>query len=152
MLADCLLEAGYRDITVLDISRNALDQARQRLGEHSDRVQWIEADITRFQPTRQYALWHDRAAFHFLLSPKDRRRYIGVMEKALLPDGQAIIATFAPGGPEKCSGLKIVQYDSEALLSELGNRFVLLEQREEIHLTPNGKEQKFGFYRLGRTG
>ena len=152
LLVDCLLGSGYTDITVLDLSAAALDRARRRLGADAGRVEWIDADACKFTPARRYALWHDRAAFHFLTDPEDRKRYFEVLDTAVRTDGQAIIATFAPGGPKKCSGLDIVQHDAGGLLAELGPGWVLMDQCIEYHRTPSGAEQKFGFYRVGRTG
>jgi trans-aconitate methyltransferase len=149
-LAGCLLAAGFADVTVLDISTAALEQAKEGLSEDARRVHWVEADVTRFVPDRTYALWHDRAVFHFLTDPEDRRRYANVLHAALRPGGQAIVATFAPGGPTKCSGLDIVQYSAGELADELGDDMELCEERVEYHATPAGKEQKFGFYRFRR--
>lgn len=149
-LVDWLLEQGYRDITVLDISAQAHAHAQQRLGERARNIQWIEADVTRFMPPHRYRLWHDRAVFHFLTEAADRARYRAALECALEPDGEAIIGTFAPGGPERCSGLPIVQYDAQRIQAELGAGFVLLETRAETHRTPAGKEQLFNFFRFGR--
>lgn len=151
LLVDHLLEAGYRDITVLDISRAALENARQRLGRQAVRVNWVEADITFFTPDRSYALWHDRAAFHFLVEADDRKRYVEALHRGLLPGGQAIIAPFSPDGPKKCSGLDIVQYDADGLQTILGSDMNLLEQGTEEHLTPAGSIQNFGFYRFERS-
>jgi len=150
LLVDHLLNTGYSDVTVLDISSAALQQARIRLGDRADRVRWLETDVTEFQPERSYRIWHDRATFHFLTSTADRTRYLQVLKKALEPGGQAIIAAFAPTGPRKCSGLDVVQYDADRLSSELGPRFKLEEQAEEVHLTPAKKEQAFGFFRFTR--
>jgi SAM-dependent methyltransferase len=150
LLVDHLLDQGYRDLTVLDISSAALAQASSRLGDRATRVTWIEADVTMFTPSRQFDLWHDRAAFHFLTEAEDRQRYLAVLQKALAPGGQAILATFAPGGPAKCSGLDIVQYDAERLGKELGPEFILVEQHEERHMTPAGGEQLFNFFRFQR--
>lgn len=150
LLVDHLLDQGYRDLTVLDISSAALAQASSRLGDRATRVTWIEADVTMFTPSRQFDLWHDRAAFHFLTEAEDRQRYLAVLQKALAPGGQAILATFAPGGPAKCSGLDIVQYDAERLGKELGPEFILVEQHEERHRTPAGGEQLFNFFRFQR--
>lgn len=146
LLVDHLLDQGFRDITVLDISAEALAKASRRLGDRAARVRWIEADVTNFDPPRRFDLWHDRAAFHFLTDPADRRAYMAVLRKALAPGGHAIIATFAPGGPEKCSGLQIVQYDSAGLGAELGPGFDLREQRAERHVTPANREQLFNFF------
>ena len=147
-LADHLLGLGYRDVTVLDISRAALEQAQSRLGGRSNQLNWIEADITRFRPARQYGLWHDRAAFHFLTEAGDRQRYASVLEEALEPGGQAIIATFGPQGPKKCSGLDIVRYDAEKIEKTLGPVFRLLEQQDDLHTTPAGREQQFKYFRI----
>ena len=148
VLAGCLLKAGYRDITVLDVSGAALQQAREQLGRDASQIHWIESDVRHFEPSRRYALWHDRAVFHFLTSEADQRRYIGCLERSLSERGQLVIATFAPGGPKKCSGLDTVHHDADSLLSLLGERWNLLEEQPVVHLTPAGKEQKFGFYRF----
>ena len=151
LLVDYLLGLGYRDLSVLDISRAALDQARTRLGEAASRINWIEADVTSYVADRQFDLWHDRAAFHFLTAKEDRLQYIQVLRKSLAPGGQAIMAAFAPRGPEKCSGLAIVRYDAVKLGDELGSEFILEEQEEESHLTPANREQLFNFFRFRRT-
>ena len=149
-LPACLLEKGFSDITVLDISAAAIRSAQALLGERGEGIHWIEADITRARLERRYALWHDRAALHFLTRADDQARYVDVLNGAVLPGGQAIIATFAPGGPRKCSGLDIVQYDAELLATVLGPGWTLAEQSQENHLTPAGGQQKFGFYRFSR--
>lgn len=147
-LVDHLLDAGFSAVSVLDISSRALAHARQRLGERAGQVQWIASDITGFEPTGTYALWHDRAVFHFLTEAEDRLRYRQVLRRALAKGGQVIMGTFAPGGPEVCSGLPIVQYDGARLQAELGARFRLLETRSELHRTPAGTDQPFNFFRL----
>lgn len=147
-LVDNLLACGFSAISVLDISAQALAHARQRLGQRSQQVHWIDADITQFEPTERYALWHDRAVFHFLTEADDRLRYRQALERALKPGGQVIIGTFAPGGPLRCSGLPIVQYDAESLQAEFGADFELVETRSETHQTPSGKDQLFNFFRL----
>ncbi|MCB0216584.1 MAG: class I SAM-dependent methyltransferase [Chloroflexi bacterium] len=149
-LADALLAEGYRDLTVLDISATALAQARLRLGPAAAAITWIEADVTRFRPQRRYRLWHDRAVFHFLTDAEDRRRYVAALDAALEPDGQLIIASFAIGGPERCSGLEIVQYDAPMLSAALGDAYVLTAQQDLIHRTPAGSEQAFSFFRWRR--
>jgi len=148
MLVDCLLDQGFRDLTVLDISGRSLDRARQRLGSRAPLVEWIEADVTDYEPRRSWEIWHDRAAFHFLTDAADRKRYVAVLQQALAAGGYAIIAAFALDGPQKCSGLDIVRYDARSLAAELGHGFVLEEERSEVHLTPAGSEQRFGFYRF----
>lgn len=151
ILLDYLLKLGFRHITVLDISRAALEQAQERLGDHSLSVQWIESDVTQYVPGQRFELWHDRAAFHFLTADSERRRYVDVLHKALAPGGQAIISTFAPGGPPRCSGLDVIRYDAEKLALELGAEFILEEQREEIHTTPLDRKQPFNYFRFRRT-
>jgi SAM-dependent methyltransferase len=149
-LTEYLLGLGYQALSVLDISLAALEQAKDRLGERAPMVNWIEADVTRFLPDRVFDLWHDRAAFHFLTSASDRLRYVRVLHKTLAPGGQAIIAAFAPGGPVKCSGLDIVQYDAAKLGAELGPEFILEEQAENAHVTPANHVQLFNFFRYRR--
>ena len=150
VLVDHLLGRGYSRLSVLDVSGIALDAARRRLGESARQVEWIESDITAFEPPRKFALWHDRAVFHFLTERGDRERYVDALKQALTPAGQAIIAAFAIGGPEKCSGLPIVQYDSDKLLAELGDGFAVVEQRNEAHVTPAQRTQAFAYFRLIR--
>lgn len=150
LLADHLLDHGYSDVTILDISGAALQQAQARLGDRSDQLNWIEEDVTRFRPARRYGLWHDRAAFHFLTEAGDQQRYASVLKDALESGGQAIIATFSPSGPKKCSGLDIVQYDTLKIESILGPAFRLLETQENLHVTPGGREQWFNFFRFLR--
>jgi len=146
VLVDRLLDAGYADLTVLDISGQALHHAQQRLGARADRVTWLEADITAFDPPRAYAVWHDRAVFHFLTDADDRRRYVGCLRRALPPGGHLILAAFAIGGPRQCSNLDIVQYDAGKLGAELGTGFRLIRQRDELHDTPSGKQQQFSYF------
>lgn len=147
-LADHLLGLGYRDVTVLDISRAALEQAQARLRDRSEQLNWIEVDVTRFRPERRYGLWHDRAAFHFLTAAEDQQRYVSVLQESLESGGQAIIATFSPKGPSKCSGLDIVRYGARRIERALGPAFRLLEQQESLHITPGGREQRFNFFRI----
>lgn len=150
VLVDCLLDAGFQRPAVLDISAAALAHARQRLGARAGEVEWVVADVTEFIPSRQFALWHDRAVFHFLTDPADRRKYVAAMQRALLPDGHIIIGTFALDGPAKCSGLDVARYDATAIAAELGAGFQLREQRDETHVTPWNTEQRFSFFRFGR--
>jgi SAM-dependent methyltransferase len=149
-LDDGLLAKGYADISVLDVSGTALAVARARLGNRANDMHWIEADITRFQPVRRYALWHDRAVFHFLTAAESRRHYVEALKKGLLPGGTLIMAAFATGGPTRCSGLDIVQYAAEKATAELGPLFQLQETLQEEHLTPSGKTQAFNYFRFRR--
>jgi SAM-dependent methyltransferase len=145
-LCDHLLQDGYQHITVLDLSANALRQAQQRLGEKAECIHWQEEDITQFAPDGQYDLWHDRAVFHFLTAANDRQRYRQVLETAVRNGGYVIIAAFAIGGPTQCSGLDIVQYDAGKLKTTLGEKFTLVAEQTENHLTPSGKQQAFGYF------
>jgi len=140
-----LLDAGHTDLTVLDISETALDRARSGLGGRADLVDWIVADITRWRPTRTFKVWHDRAVFHFLTAPADRRAYIDALRAGLDRDGIAIIATFAPDGPSKCSGQPIVRYSPDELANTLGPQFRLIGSEAEIHTTPGGMVQSFQY-------
>lgn len=147
-LVDRLCKAGYRDLSVLDISAKALEHVRLRLNDAPCEVQLFEEDITRFKPPRQFELWHDRAVFHFLTSQEDRDCYVEVLKKALKPGSHLVIMAFATGGPLKCSGLDIVQYDTDKLMAALGEDFELVEEGAEVHTTPAGGKQKFAFFRL----
>jgi 2-polyprenyl-3-methyl-5-hydroxy-6-metoxy-1,4-benzoquinol methylase len=150
-LVDALVEDGLA-VTVLDVSATALDQAQARLGERAASVEWLVADVTRWRPSRPFALWHDRAVFHFLTDPADRAAYRTCLESALEPGGQVVIGTFALDGPDRCSGLPVVRYGAAELAAELGERFTLIDAATEQHLTPAGKSQSFQFCRLVRKG
>lgn len=143
-LVDDLIDGGFQAITVLDISRAALQFAQQRLGVRGARVTWIEADITQVDlPPKAYEVWHDRAVFHFLTQPDDRRRYINAVRHSVRPGGHVIVATFALEGPERCSGLDVMRYSPERLHGEFGEDFELLTSMPETHHTPFGTEQRF---------
>jgi ubiquinone/menaquinone biosynthesis C-methylase UbiE len=144
-LVDHLIAEGFRDITMLDLSGAALDAARGRLGPRAADVHWIVADATTWNPPRTYDVWHDRAAFHFLIEASDREAYIARLERALKVGGHAIIATFAMDGPEKCSGLPVKRYDAGSLGRALGRRFQLVGTRRHEHATPWGAQQAFQF-------
>lgn len=147
-LVDYLLEDGYSNLAVLDVSASALAHARERLGQRAADVQWIEADVTTFRAPTRFAVWHDRAVFHFLTAAEDRRQYMTALRSALIPHGHVIIATFADDGPEKCSGLAVARYDETKLAAELGADFELCETRRETHLTPWKTEQRFIYCRF----
>ncbi len=148
VLVDYLYKEGFTNLSVLDISANALASAKKRLGDSANGIKWVESDVTEFSPPHQFTLWHDRAVFHFLTDKSDRNNYVKVLKNVLKPNGHLIIATFAIGGPEKCSGLEIVQYDSSRLMVELGEDFELAEAKNEVHITPTNKEQKFRYFRF----
>lgn len=143
-LVDDLLDEGYQNITVLDISKAALDVARHRLGSCADNVTWLEADITRVKLRPQfYDLWHDRAVFHFLTSREGRANYVESVERSVKAGGHVIVATFGLEGPLRCSGLEVVRYSPDRLHDEFGEGFNLVGTTEELHQTPFGTEQKF---------
>lgn len=145
-LVDYLIAEGFKNISVLDLSSNALLLTKSRLGEKSKLVNWQINDVTQFTPEKAYTLWHDRAVFHFLTAKSDREQYKTVLASAVKVGGYVIIAAFSIGGPTKCSGLDIVQYDSAKISQELGSHFKLIDEKSEIHITPAGKEQLFGYY------
>jgi SAM-dependent methyltransferase len=142
---DALVERKIGQITVLDLSAAALDAAKERLGERGAGVEWVVADVTTWEPSQTYDLWHDRAAFHFLTDPADQSAYVDRLKKALKRGGCAIIGTFALDGPERCSGLPIVRYDAVSLSAMLGTDFNLIDARRHDHTTPWGAVQRFQF-------
>jgi trans-aconitate methyltransferase len=144
-LVDSLLERGFRRLTVLDISQAALDLAALRLGRSASKVQWIVDDVTAWEPSQRFDIWHDRAAFHFLVDRADRAAYVARLTQALRPRGHVIIATFAVDGPEKCSGLPVYRTDAEGLAKELGDAFTLVDSRRHDHTTPGNSSQRFQF-------
>ena len=149
-LVDCLLARGFERVTVLDISQAALDVAKARLGKRATKVQWIAADVTRWRPPETFDLWHDRAAFHFLVDATDRKAYLERLVRGVKAGGHAIIATFAPDGPEKCSGLPVQRYDPASLSAAIGDAFELVDHRPHRHVTPWGAVQSFQFSVLRR--
>jgi SAM-dependent methyltransferase len=144
-LVDSLLLENFGRLTVLDLSGAALDAAKQRLGESAARVKWVIADVTTWQPSQTYDLWHDRAAFHFLTDRADQSAYAERLKRAVKPAGFAIIGTFAPDGPERCSGLPIVRHDAASVAAMLGDEFELIDARRHEHITPWGAVQRFQF-------
>lgn len=146
-LVDHLLQDGFRDVSVLDLSSVALDVGRKRLGVDAGKVDWIAADVTKWRAGRRYGLWQDRAVFHFLTKERDRAGYVATMNAALKVGAHAIIASFAEDGPEKCSGLPVVRYSPDGLADELQRHapgvFAGVEARHFEHVTPGGTRQKF---------
>ena len=139
---DYLLENGYQNISVLDISENAINKAKERIGKKSENVDWIISDINNFKPKQKYALWHDRAVFHFLTSEIEIKRYV---ENIKLNTENFIVGTFSTSGPKKCSGLEITQYD-KSLLNKLFEDSMEIEKAEYInHTTPFETTQNFIF-------
>ena len=143
-LVDDLLGLGYENVSVLEISRTALDAVKARVGRKGAAVQWICGDVTEtVLPEASVDLWHDRAVFHFLIEAGSRRAYVERVRRALKPGGNLIVSTFGPSGPERCSGLRTMRYDASALGSEFGDRFRLIESSLDLHETPSGAAQQF---------
>lgn len=145
-LIDFLLSDGFTDLTVIDLSKRALDFSKQRLKERALIVNWIEGDVTIFHDQCKYQLWHDRAVFHFLVSESDQNRYLEVLNSVLKIGGHFIISTFAEDGPEKCSGLEIVRYSQHELINRVGQNFECKKFEKEVHISPGGLEQKFNYW------
>jgi SAM-dependent methyltransferase len=142
-LVDYLLDAGFENISVLDISAKALEKAKNRLGERANKVNWIASDISEFKPNMTFDLWHDRATFHFLTTPDQIKKYMILARKSV--NGFLTIGTFSQDGPNKCSGLEIKQYNEQQLTSELKNGFDKIKCVTRDHLTPFGTAQNFLF-------
>lgn len=142
-LVDHLLDEGYQNITVLDISAKALERAKDRLGEKAAKVKWVVSDVTDFKPTEKYDVWHDRATFHFLTTPQQVATYMATARKAV--DNYMVIGTFSDSGPTKCSGLDIRQYTEHELQHELENGFSKIKCITEDHTTPFNTTQNFLF-------
>lgn len=149
-LVDALLARGYDALTVLDLSEAALSAAQLRIGAAAANVQWIAADVTAWTPPHTFDIWHDRAAFHFLVDAADREAYLDRLRRGVKPGGHAIIATFALDGPEKCSGLAVQRYSPQSLAETLGGAFELVEHHPHRHVTPWGALQSFQFSALRR--
>jgi SAM-dependent methyltransferase len=150
VLVDRLLGRGYTNLTVLDVSGRALELARQRLGKLAGRVHWERADLLAWTPTRRFALWHDRAVFHFLTDPVDRATYRELVATVITPGGHLILGTFASDGPDSCSELPVARYDPAALAAQLGPAFTPVASRREHHRTPAGIDQPFIWVTLRR--
>ena len=142
-LVDNLLELGYINITVLDISENAINRAKARLGKLAEKVKWIVSDITKFVPEQQYAVWHDRAVFHFLTHEKDVNNYKELVSSAV--SGYFVLATFSDEGPNKCSGLEICKYSELDLKKQFEEAFNVVDSFKENHNTPFETTQNFTF-------
>jgi SAM-dependent methyltransferase len=152
-LVDDLLASGFTDLSVLDLSAAALTAARKRLGSHASAVQWIEADITKADlPVNRFDVWHDRAVFHFLVTPEDRAAYVQAVFHSVKPGGHVIVATFAEDGPGQCSGLPVMRYRADELHAEFGESFSLSDHKKETHHTPFGTMQQFVYCYCRRVG
>lgn len=142
-LVDALLDRGHTDVTVLDISAVGLDIARSRLGARADAVTWLVADLLTWQPSRSYAVWHDRAVLHFLTTDDARAHYVDALNAATAAGAVAVLATFAPDGPETCSGLPVRRHDADDLAALLGDSWEPIAVDREEHVTPSGGVQPF---------
>lgn len=143
VLIDALLARHHTDVTVLDISATGIDAAKARLGASADSVTWLVTDLLEWQPDRTYDVWHDRAVFHFMTSDDARDRYLAALVRATAPGSLAILATFAPDGPQYCSGLPVCRYDAADLAAELGNHWHAIVSHRQEHKTPSGAMQPF---------
>ncbi len=145
LLSDHLLKKGFTDLTVLDISGEALDRARRRHGGNAGKIHWVESDVLDFIPDRNYTLWHDRATFHFLTEPPQIERYLEVAGHAIRPGGYLVLGTFSDQGPPTCSGLPVQRYSIEDLEEATGPRFKKIRGVNLDHRTPSGVIQKYTF-------
>ncbi len=143
LLVDALLDKGYQNIYVLDISANAIEQAKKRLGKKAEQVNWIVSDITTYQPTVFFDLWHDRAAFHFLTTNDNIDKYVSIAENAIKPHGLLLLGTFSENGPTKCSGLDIKQYTQNSMCTQFEKQFERVQCIQEDHKTPFNTSQNF---------
>jgi len=144
-LVDVLVDAGWQDVTVLDVSVAALTTVRNRLGEGAEAVTFIASDVRSWQPNRTYDAWHDRAAFHFLVEQADRDRYVAMATHSVTPGGVVVLAAFAEDGPTECSGLPTSRYDTDELVRAFGPAFALEHAEREEHTTPFGTIQPFSW-------
>lgn len=149
-LTGALLDRGFPDLTVLDISAAGMQHARDRLGPRADQVHWLTADVLSWHPQRHYQAWHDRAVFHFLTTDEHRQQYLHTLETATAPGTVAVFGCFAPGGPQYCSGLPVTRYSAAQLARQIGAEWLLISQDREEHITPTGTIQPFTWVALRR--
>ena len=144
-LSDYLLKRDYEDISVLDISSNAIERAKKRQGELSNKINWIVSDVLDFSPTKEYAVWHDRAVFHFLRDEKDIKEYINILLQSLAQKGNLVLGTFAEDGPKRCCALDVRRYSFQNFENLLSKYFTIIKTQNVIHKTPFNTEQSFNF-------
>jgi trans-aconitate methyltransferase len=149
-LIGALLDLGFRDLTVLDISATGMQHARDRLGSRADQVHWLTADILSWLPQRHYQAWHDRAVYHFLTIDEHRQQYLHTLDAATTPGAIAVFGCFAPDGPQRCSGLPVARYSPAQLARQIGTKWLLISQDREEHITPAGTIQPFTWIALRR--
>jgi SAM-dependent methyltransferase len=150
-LVDELLARGFTDLTLVDVSRRALEHVRERLGDEARRVSFVNQDLLTWIPERRYDVWHDRAVFHFLTERDDRDRYIEIVTDAIPVGGSVILGTFAQDGPTTCSGLPVCRYSADDLADLLGPSFSVVGHERQEHMTPGGAAQSFTWVVLRRT-
>ena len=144
-LCDNLIELGYSNITVLDISDVAIQRAKRRLGNNANKVSWIVSDILNFEPKEKYAIWHDRAVFHFLRENENINKYLNSLLEGLLENGRMILGAFAENGPTRCCALDVKRYSFEDFNNLFSDRFTIVKTQNSIHKTPFDTEQSFNF-------
>jgi trans-aconitate methyltransferase len=149
-LTGALLDRGFRDLTVLDISATGMQHARDRLGSRADQVHWLTADVLSWRPRRHYQAWHDRAVYHFLTIDEHRQQYLHTLDTATAPGAIAVLGCFAPDGPQHCSGLPVARYSPAQLARQIGTKWLLISQDREEHITPAGNIQPFTWIALRR--
>jgi Methyltransferase domain len=142
-LVDSLLDGGWHDITLVDVSSEALGAVRGRLGAQASDVAMVSTDICTWTPRRRFDAWHDRAVFHFLVRPEDRDRYVATATKAIAPSGVLVVGAFASDGPPQCSGLPVTRYEAPDIAAVFGHGFALVHHERESHVTPSGSTQTF---------
>jgi hypothetical protein len=149
-LTGALLDRGFRDLTVLDISAAGMRHARDRLGSRADQVHWLTADVLSWHPQRHYQAWHDRAVYHFLTIDEHRQQYLRTLDTATAPGAIAVFGCFAPDGPQRCSGLPVARYGPAQLGRQIGTKWQLISHDREEHITPAGSIQPFTWVALRR--
>jgi trans-aconitate methyltransferase len=149
-LTGALLDRGFRDLAVLDISAAGMQYARERLRLRADQVHWLTADVLSWHPPRHYQAWHDRAVYHFLTTEEHRQRYLRTLDTATIPGAVAVFGCFAPDGPQYCSGLPVARYSPAQLARQAGANWLLISQDREEHITPAGTIQPFTWIALRR--
>ena len=149
-LTRALLDRGFRDLTVLDISAAGIRHARDRLGPRADQVHWLTADVLSWHPRRRYHAWHDRAVYHFLTIEEHRQQYLRTLNTATVPGAIAVFGCFAPDGPQQCSGLPVARYSAAQLARQIGAEWLLISQARKEHITPAGTIQPFTWVALRR--
>jgi trans-aconitate methyltransferase len=147
-LTGALLDRGFRDLTVLDISSSGMQHARDRLGSRADQVHWLVADVLSWHPRRRYQAWHDRAVYHFLTTEEHRQQYLHTLDAATAPAAVAVFGCFAPDGPQHCSGLPVARYSPAQLARQVGAKWLLTSQDREEHITPASTIQPFTWIAL----